>query len=63
MVKRHGQKIKKYSIKDAMSIKISFIQYMKWTRVMLPAVFEEFEIVYIFFASFSFQYHCQFVKG
>ena len=44
----------KYSIKDTMSIKISFIHYMKWTRVILPAAFEEFEIVYIFLAAFFF---------
>ena len=54
MVKRYGQKIKKYRTKDTMSIKISFMHYMKWAIVMLPAVFEEFEIVYIFFAIFFF---------
>ena len=35
-----------------MSIKISFMHYMKWTRVMLPVVFKEFEMV--FFATFVF---------
>ena len=24
------------------------MHYMKWTKVMLPVVFEEFEVVYIF---------------
>ena len=43
---------KKYSIKDKMSIKISFMDNMKWTRVMLPVVFEEFKVVYIFFCYF-----------
>ena len=33
-----------------MSIKISFMHFMKWTRVMLPVVFEEFfELVRIFY--------------
>ena len=35
-----------------MSIKISFLHYMKWTRVMLPKVFEEFEVVCIFLPIF-----------
>ena len=35
-------------VKDNMSIKISFMHYMKWTRVTLPVVFEEFEVVYLF---------------
>ena len=30
-----------------MSIKISFMHYMKWTRIMLPDVSEEFELVCI----------------
>ena len=46
-----------------MSIKISFMHYMKWARVMLPAVFEEFDLVCIFTLFFSFQYHSQLVKG
>ena len=41
-------KHKKDSIKDTMSIKISFTYYMKWARVMLPVVFKDFEVVYIF---------------
>ena len=57
------QKIKKYSIKNTMSIKMSFLHYMKRTRVMLPVVFKEFEVRYIFFTTFSFHYHCQLVKG
>ena len=45
-------KDKKYGIKDTMSIKNSFIHYMKWTRVMLPEVFDKFELVCIFVAIF-----------
>ena len=44
--------IKKYSIKEAMPIKIIFIHYSKWTRVMLPEVFEEFELLCILFCYF-----------
>ena len=54
---------KKYSIKDTMSIKISFMYYMKWTRVMLLVLFGEFEVVHIFLLLFSFYYHCRFTKG
>ena len=32
-----------------MSIKTSFMPYMKWTRVSLPVVFDEFELVCLFF--------------
>ena len=32
-------------LKDTMSVKISFMHYMKWIRVMLPIVFEEFKLV------------------
>ena len=46
--------LKKYSIKDTMPIKISFMHYMKSTRVMLPVVFEEFEVAYIFSYFFLF---------
>ena len=35
---------KKNIIKDAMSITISFMHYMKWIRVMLRVVFEKFEV-------------------
>ena len=42
-----------------MSIKLSFMHYMKWTRVMLSVFFEEFELVYIFIAIFSFHYYCR----
>ena len=45
---------KKHSIKDAMLIKVSFMHYVKWTRVVLPVAFREFEMVYIFFATFFF---------
>ena len=43
---------KKYNIKDTMPIKISFMHYLKWTRAMLPIVYEEFEMIYIFLATF-----------
>ena len=36
---------KKYSVKEKVSIKIDIMHYMKWTRVILPIVFEEFEVV------------------
>ena len=36
---------------------------MQWTRVILPEVFEEFELVYILLLLFSFHYHCQLVTG
>ena len=32
-------------MKDTMSMKISFMHYMKWIRVMLPVAFEEFKVV------------------
>ena len=40
-------KDKKYSIKDTMSIKISFMLYMKWSKGMLPEVLncEEIKVV------------------
>ena len=62
-------KDKKYSINDTISIKISFMHYMKWRRVMLPVVFEEFELVCIsfvavllfcFFVVFFFFFFCYF---
>ena len=40
--------IKKYIINDTILIKISFMDYMKWTIVLLPVDFEEFKVVYIF---------------
>ena len=39
------------------------MHYMKWTRVMLPEVSEEFELACILLLFFSFYYHCQLVKG
>ena len=45
---------KKCSVKDTMSIKISFMHYLKKTRAMLPVAFEEFGVVYMFFATFFF---------
>ena len=44
---------RKYN-KDRMSMKISFTHYMKWARVMLPVVLEEFELVCDSFAIFFF---------
>ena len=70
-------KDKKYSINDTISIKISFMHYMKWRRVMLPVVFEKFElfcsfvaVVFLFcffvfclsFYAISFHCQCQLVK-
>ena len=45
------------TIKDTMSIKISFMQYrnnITWTRVTLPVVFEKFVMVLHFLARFYF---------
>ena len=47
-------KDKKNSIKDTMSIKFSFMHYMKWTRVILPVALDEFELFFIFLAIFLF---------
>ena len=44
----------KYSVKDTMSVKVSSMHYMNWTRVMLPGVFEQFELVFIFSLFFLF---------
>ena len=41
-------------MKDAMSFKISFIHYMKWTRGMLPVVLEKFKVFCIIFATIFF---------
>ena len=45
-------KDKKCSVKGSMSIKISFMHYLKKTRAVLPVTFEEFGVVDIFFATF-----------
>ena len=50
-------------LKDTMSVKISFMHYMKWIRVMLPIVFEEFKLVCTLLLFFSCHYHCQLLKG
>ena len=42
---------------------MSFMHYMKWTRLMLPVIFKEFELVCIFLLFFSIHYHFQLVKG
>ena len=44
-------------------MKISFMDSMKWRRIMLLVVSKEFELVCIFWLFFSFHYHCQLVKG
>ena len=33
---------KKHNTKDTMAVKISFMHYKKWARVMLQVVFEDF---------------------
>ena len=45
-------KDEKYSIKDTMSIKISLMHYMQLKKIMLPVVFEEFEMIYMFLLYF-----------
>ena len=57
---------KRCTIKDTVSIKISFMHYrnyITWTKGKLPVVFEEFDMVYVFWLLFSFHYYCQLVKG
>ena len=59
---RHGKRKKRCTIKDTMSIKITFMHYrnyITWTRVKLLLVFEEFYMVYIFWLPFSFHLYCQ----
>ena len=54
------------TIKGTTSIKIFFMHYrnyITWTRVKLPVFFEEFNMVYIFWILFTFNYHCQLVNG
>ena len=48
---------------NKMSIKINFMHHMKWTRVMLPVLFQKFEPVCIFLRFFSFYYYCQEVNS
>ena len=50
----YGEREKKYSVKDTMSIKISFMLHLKKTRAMLPVTLDEFGVVYMFFATFFF---------
>ena len=48
---RHRKRLKRCTIKDTMSIKVNFILYrncITWTRVKLPVVFEDFDMVYVF---------------
>ena len=54
------------TLKDTMAIKINFMHYrnyITWTRITLPVVFEEFDMFYVFWLIFSFHYHGQLVKG
>ena len=46
-------KVKKIQYKRY-NVNKNFLYYMKWTSVMLPIVFEEFELACIFFAIFFF---------
>ena len=46
--------VKKCSVKDTLSVKISFIHYLKKIRAMLPVAFEEFGLIYMFKLLFSF---------
>ena len=53
------------TMKDTMSIKISFTHYrnyIAWTRVKLPVVFEEFDMCF-FWLLVSFHYYCQLLNG
>ena len=57
---------KKMHYKRYNVIKISFIHYrnyITWTRVNIPVVFEEFDLVYVFWLLVSCNYHRQLVKG
>ena len=58
---------KRCTIKDTMSIKISFMHYRNyftWTKVKLPVVFEEFYMVYmVFLAPFLFSLSLSFGKS
>ena len=57
---------KRCTIKDTMSIKVNFILYkncITWTRVTLPVVFQEFDMVYVFWLLYAFCYNCQLVKS
>ena len=56
-------KVIKYSIKDTVSIKISFMHYMKRTRVVIATVvLEESDFFFFFLLLSSFQYHRPLVK-
>ena len=53
------------TMKDTMSIKISFTHYrnyIAWTTVKLPVVFEEFDMFFFWFLV-SFHYYCQLLNG
>ena len=48
---RHSKRKKRRTIKDTMSIKVSFMHYrnyITWTRVKSQVIFEEFYMVYTF---------------
>ena len=51
------KKRRSFTLKDTMSIKIIFMHnrnYITWTRVKLPVLFVEFDMVYIFWLFFLF---------
>ena len=57
---------KRCAIRDTMSIKINVMHhrnYIMWTRIKLPVVFEEFDTIYIFWLFFYFHCYCQLIKG
>ena len=62
---RHGKRRKRYTKKIQCRSKINFMHYrnyITWTTVKLPVVFEEFYMVYIFWFFLSFYYYCQLVQ-
>ena len=58
---RRGKRGKKYSIKDAMSIK--FANFHQVDKNNVTSSFQGFWKGLYFFANFSFHYHCQLVKS
>ena len=54
-------KVKKIQYKRY-NVNKNFLYYMKWTSVMLPIVFQEFELACIFLLFFPFHCNCQLVK-
>ena len=54
---------KKIQYKRCNVNKISSMHYMEWTRITLPAGFEELDLVCIFSVFFSFHCYFDLVKG